>query len=140
MENIEENTMRKHILTEFNEAYNMLSILYEGQDIDDKNINDMKHIENTILKLLHFRQYTNMFQYAFLNWELIFNDQNEQAYLDLGEKAKLSSTLLSDDVFKETLASLLIIMSSNKEKTIEEIHDYYMVKIGDIWKAAGLIR
>lgn len=140
MENIQENNMRKHILTEFNEAYNMLSILYEGQDIDDKNINDMKHIENTILKLLHFRQYTNMFQYAFLNWELIFNDQNEQAYLDLGEKAKLSSTLLSDDVFKETLASLLIIMSSNKEKTIEEIHDYYMVKIGDMWKAAGLIR
>lgn len=139
MQNIEENTMRKHIINEFNDAYDMLLRMYEGEDINDENINDIEHIEKLLLKLLHFRQYTNMFQYAFLNWELIFDDQNEQCYLDLGDKAKRSTTLLIHNVFKDTLASILVIKSTQEDKTIEEIHDKYMKKIKDMWIMAGLI-
>ena len=140
MQNIQENTMRKHIINEFNDAYHMLLKMYQGEDINDENINNIEHIEKLLLKLLHFRQYTNMFQYAFLNWELIFDDQNEQCYLDLGDKAKQSTTLLIHNVFKETLASLLIIKSNYENKTIEEINDKYMKKIGEMWKTDGLIR
>ena len=59
--------------------------------------------------------------------------------MDLGDKAKRSTTLLVHNVFKDTLASILIIKSNQEGKTLEEIHDKSMKKIKDMWKIAGLI-
>jgi hypothetical protein len=128
---------RKHLFDEAVTAKGILEQLRSGKNILDTNENHSDHFEKRIIQLLHFRQYTQMYEYFFNQWEHI--DLNEQHYLETAQEAKELHVLLNHQVFKETLTELLLWKSSIDNVSVELVHERCMEKVGQMWKEAKLI-
>ena len=128
----------KGIYHEAQEAQKNLEILKAGDNLIHSSGNEFDVCKTKLMQLLHFRQYTYMYKFAFEEWDV--NTSLEQTYIQVGLEARNLHILLNHDVYKETLCSLLWIQAENENKTIEEIHDEYMQEIGKQWMDAELIQ
>lgn len=128
----------KKIYAQAYEAQKMLEILKNGNHVLDISGHEVETCKTKLMQMLHFRQYTQMYKFAFQEWDV--NTTLEQTYIEIGLEARNLNILLNHDVFKETLCSLLWIQAENENKTIEQIHDEYMQQIGTEWMEAGLIQ
>jgi hypothetical protein len=128
---------RQSIFEAASRARTLLETLKSGKHIMDTKGHEPETVDRKLCELLHFRQYVQMYKFAFETWDL---SGIEQTYIEIGGEAKELNDLLSHDVFKETLFSLLWIRSEIDHKTIEEVHEKYMDRIGLEWIEAGLIR
>ena len=127
---------RRIIFEAATRAKQLLETLKNGYHVMDTKGHEPEVVAFKLCDLLHFRQYVQMYKFAFETWDL---SGTEQTYLEVGGEARQLHLLLDHDVFKETLFSLLWIRSEFDGKTIEETHDEYMNLIGQQWINAGLI-
>lgn len=127
---------RQIIFKEANIARSILETLKTGKHVWDTKGDEPETLEKRLMQLLHFRQYSLMYKYAFHNWEL---DSLEQTYIEVANEARDLHNLVEDNVYKDTLTTLFVLKSEQENKTIEEINEIYMNKIGKMWKEAGLI-
>jgi len=118
----------------------LLERLKSGKNVMDLKGHEPREVDKKLCQLLHFRQYVKMYKFAFETWDINELEQTEQTYIEISNETKGLDDLLSHDVFKETLFSLLCIRSEIDRKTIEEVHENYMDRIGLQWIEAGLIR
>ena len=118
----------------------LLETLKSGKNVMDPKGHEPDTVDKKLCELLHFRQYVKMYKFAFETWDINELEQTEQTYIEISNETKELHDLLSHDVFKETLFSLLLIRSEIDRKTIEEVHENYMDRIGLQWIEAGLIR
>jgi hypothetical protein len=128
----------KEIYSQAQEAQKLLENLKNGNNVLDISGHEIETCKIKLMQMLHFRQYTCMYKFAFQEWDV--NTSLEQTYIEIGVEARNLNILLNHDVFKETLCSLLWIQAENENKTIEEIHDEYMQEVGKQWMDAGLIQ
>ena len=126
----------QYIFKEANKAKAVIETLLNGQNVLEINTTEPEHVENRIMQLLHFRQYTQMYKFHFQEWDISLN---EQMYLETAEEVQTLHTLLNSDDYKNMLLQLLFIKSEMENKTCDEIHDEYIQKMGIMWKDAGLI-
>ena len=136
--NISQNEKRSNIFKQAQEAKVLLETLKSGQNVFDTKGHERDTVDKKLLALFHFRQYTQMYKFAFQEWDTL--NSQEQTYLDIGAEAQQMNTLLTHDVFKETMCSLLWIKAELDHTTIDQIHQHYMDTIGNEWKDAGLIQ
>lgn len=117
-------------------AKRLLSMLQEGNNVFD-NILEESEIETRIMQLLHLRQYALMYKFAFEDWE---TSNNEQSYIEMGNSAKDLHNIVESDVYKKTLTRLICMQKHITNESIEMLHETYLIKMGVIWKEAGLIQ
>jgi hypothetical protein len=127
---------RRKIFKEANEAKAMLTTLKAGHHILDTS-DDMELIEKRLMQLLHFRHYTNMYEFAFHDWG---TEGLEQTYIEVANEALELHVLLNHDVFNELLFSLLKILSDHTGENPVKIHSTKMEALTKLWIEAGLIR
>lgn len=127
---------KKFIYEESCTAQRLLSMLDQGNDVFD-NIFEENEIETRIMQLLHLRQYALMYKFAFEEWDV---SNNEQSYIELGNSAKDLHSIVESDTYKKTLTQLLCMQKNITNITIENLHETYLMKMGIIWKEAGLIK
>jgi hypothetical protein len=135
------NTRKEKQMQIFNQAEKaktLLETLKSGKHVFDVKGHERETVDKKLLALFHFRQYTQMYKFAFQEWDTL--NSPEQTYLDIGAQAQQMSNLLKHDVFQETLCSLLWIKAEIDRTTIDQVHQYYMDTIGAQWKEAGLIQ
>uniref|UniRef100_A0A6C0CP46 Uncharacterized protein n=1 Tax=viral metagenome TaxID=1070528 RepID=A0A6C0CP46_9ZZZZ len=135
MSDVQKET-RKIIIKEAETARILLNTLKAGNDLFD-NILQSNEIEVRIMQLLHLRQYSQMYKYAFDDWH---KNNNEQSYIDVANTAGELHNLVEHDVYKTTLTTLLILQSNHLNRSVENIHEEYLGKMGELWKKAGLIQ
>ena len=128
---------RQDIFDQAKSCKSLLLQLKNGQHILDLEGHSSQTNLNKLLQILHFRQYVRMYKYAFENWS---TDCMEQIYIEVGNEARDLLELLEDDVFKETMFSLLMIRADLDNKSIEDTHETYLNQIGREWVEAGLIQ
>ena len=128
---------RQYIFDQAKACKSLLLQLKNGQHILDLQGHSSQTNLNKLLQLLHFRQYARMYKYAFENWS---TDCMEQIYIEIGNEARDLLVLLEDNVFKETMFSLLMIRADLDNKSIEDTHETYLNQIGREWVEAGLIQ
>ena len=136
--NTQQNQKRKEIIQSAQNAKLLLETLLSGNHIMDFETHKESHVDKKILELFHFRQYTQMYKYAFEEWDT--QTTSEKTYLDIGQEAKTMNDLLKHEIFQETLCSLLWLKAQNTRRTIDDIYAEYMNIVGRSWKEAGLIR
>ena len=129
--------IREQIFQEAECAKKLLQQLKSGQHILDLQGHTSETNEKKLLQILHFRQYANMYKYAFETWDV---DCLEQTYIEIANEARELHDLVEDEVYKETLFSLLIIRADLDSKCLEDTHEFYMHRVGCMWRDAGLIR
>jgi len=117
----------------------LLERLKSGKNVMDLKGHEPREVDKKLCQLLHFRQYVKMYNFAFETWDFSEQQINE-TYKEVECETKILNELLSHHVFKETLFSLLRFRSEIEQKSIEEIHENYMDRIGLQWIDAGLIR
>jgi len=117
----------------------LLERLKSGKNVMDLKGHEPEAVDKKLCQLLHFRQYVKMYIFAFETWDFSEQQINE-TYKEVESETKILNELLSHPVFKETLFSLLRFRSEIEQKSIEEIHENYMDRIGLQWIDAGLIR
>jgi len=128
---------RRKIFTEANEGKAMLETLKGGNNILDTTGNqDM--IERRFMQLLHFRQYTKMYEYIFLEWGN--EDGLEQTYIEVANEARELHLLLNHEVFNELFLRLLRILWELTDENPVKINSVRMEKMTELWKDAGLIK
>ena len=128
---------RRVIFTEAYEGKAMLETLKSGQNILD-TCGNQELIERRFMQLLHFRQYTKMYEYIFLEWGS--EDGMEQTYLEVANEARELHVLLNDDVFTDLFLRLLRILWEYTDENPVQINSDRMEKMTELWKDAGLIR
>ena len=129
---------REHIFTEAHSARQILEKLRDGDHVFDPQATDPAHIDKRILQLMHLRQYARMYQYCFQEWT--DNDSiHENEYLEVARETQSLYDIVNHDVFKETLAELLIVKHDQTQKLGAEIHEENMQRMGQMWIDAGLI-
>jgi hypothetical protein len=129
---------REYIFTQANEAKQLLLTLQNGQHVFDPKGHELATVDKRLNQLLHYRQYTQMYKYAFAEWG---SESPEQTYLDVSAEAQELHNLLHSDVFRETLTSLLMIKSElEPSRTLADIHEDSLQQIGQQWVEAGLLR
>lgn len=133
-----ENTQNKKqfIYEESCTAQRLLFMLQQGNDVFD-NILEESEIETRIMQLLHLRQYALMYKFAFEEWEA---SNTEQSYIEMGNSARDLHNIVEGDLYKKTLTQLLCMQKMITNKSIENLHETYLIKMGVIWKEAGLIQ
>jgi hypothetical protein len=87
---------------------------------------------------MHLRQYARMYQYCFQEWT-DNGSINENIYLEIARETQSLYDIVNHDVFKETLAELLIVKHDQTQKLGAEIHEENMQRMGQMWIDAGLI-
>ena len=127
---------RQIIFKEAETARTLLNTLKAGHDIFD-NILQSNEIEIRIMQLLHLRQYSQMYKYAFEDW---YKNNNEQSYIEIANTAGELHNIVQHDVYKTTLTTLLILQSNHLDRSVENIHEEYLRNMGELWKKAGLIQ
>ena len=136
---------KSHKITEKSKkGREMLTILKSGQDIIDKK-NDPIHVTELLLNLLHFREYTHMFEKVFNEWDNpMFEETNsklsEQFYINAARDVRDMHELVSDELFEITVLDLLYIKSNYDETKMEKIYDVCMKLVAKEWVESGLIK
>ena len=123
---------RRKIFMEAMEGKAMLETLKSGNDVYEPDV-----VEKRFMQLLHFRHYTQMYEFAFNDWGM---DGLEQTYIEVANEAMSLHELFHHPVFKETLTSLLRILSNMTGKGPVQIHDECMETLRQEWISAGLIQ
>jgi hypothetical protein len=110
----------------------------------DTNINENDYNE-TIMNLLHYRQYNKLTQQIFLEWnsdELIKSNglYSEQCYIEAGKLAKQMYEEYNEDLFEITITDLLFYKANGEENKIEKLYDIYHRLIGKEWLDAKMLK
>ena len=126
---------RRKIFQEANEAKAMLETLKAGNHILDTSCNP-ELIEKRFMQLLHFRQYTTMYEYIFHEWG---TEGLEQTYIEVANEALVLHDLLNHEVFNDLLLRLLRILWDYTGENPLKIHSDRLEKMNTLWKDAGLI-
>jgi hypothetical protein len=128
----DEMEKRRKIFLESMEGKCLLETLKSGNDVYEPEV-----AEKRFMQLLYFRQYTQMYEFAFNDWD---TDGLEQTYIEVANEAMALHELFHHPVFKETLLRLLRVLSDKTGKSPVQIHEEYMELLREEWIAAGLIR
>ena len=97
------------------------------------------HLHHKLILTNFYKYYTLDNMHACISM-LSSTDCMEQIYIEVGNEARDILELLEDDVFKETMFSLLMIRADLDNKSIQETHETYLNQIGREWVEAGLIQ
>lgn len=127
---------RRKLFTEANEGKAMLESLKAGNHILD-TAGNQELIEKRFMQLLHFRQYTKMYEFIFLEWGS--EDGIEQTYLEVANEARELHVLLNDDVYNDLFLRLLRILWEFTNENPVKINADRVQQMTELWKDAGLI-
>ena len=75
----------KWIYTQAHEAKQILETLKSGNNVIDISGHEIDTCKTKLMQLLHFRQYTQMYKFAFQEWDV--ETTIEQTYIEIGQEA-----------------------------------------------------
>lgn len=105
----------------------------------DFKINENSYNE-TIMNLLHYRQYNLLTQQIFLHWDELGYSYSEQLYINAGKFAKQLHDDFNEELFYITMTNLLFYKANGDENKIDKLYDIYEGLIGREWLDAKMLK
>ena len=119
------------------EAKELLDRLISGEDVKELDGDELKLVETRMLQLLHLKQYSKMYEYAFENWPI---EGPDQTYIEIANNAKMFHEMVRHDAYKETLMGLFLTHHEITNVQMDETYENLMSVVKKQWEDAKLIQ
>lgn len=119
------------------EAKTLLDRLITGEDVKELDGDELKLVETRMLQLLHLKQYSKMYEYAFETWPI---EGPDQTYIELANNAKMFHEMVRHDAYKETLMGLFLTHHELTNTEMDVTYENLMSVIRKEWEEAKLIQ
>lgn len=129
---------QKNIIKKAEQGRKFMNMLKMGTDLNIKE----KDYNETIMNLLHYKQYNILTQQIFLRWdELKINGSySEQAYINTGNFTKQMYDDFNEELFEITMTDLLFYKSNGDENKIDKLLNIYEELMGKEWLDAKFLK
>ena len=129
---------QKIIIKKAEQGRKFMNMLKMGTDLNIKE----KDYNESIMNLLHYKQYNILTQQIFLRWdELKINGSySEQAYINTGNFTKQMYDDFNEELFEITMTDLLFYKSNGDENKIDKLLNIYEELMGKEWLDAKFLK
>lgn len=130
------NEKQEIIIKKAEEGRKFMNMVKMGIDL---KINENAYNE-TIMNLLHYKQYNILTQQIFLRWDELGYSYSEQLYINTGKFAKQMYDDFNKELFDITMSDLLFYKANGDENKIDKLYAIYEGLMGREWLDAKMLK